>query len=189
MHLDLRLTLLVTSIQLISALLIRVIQLSMVRLALVLMGVMWCPPSSSKVLASWPGPVLRWIELPERRRWWMVWIWVVAIRWRGRMIRRVRITWLWRGEPASSPTLPLLRGESRSAPSSSSPSHGILHHLREGLLLLISPVQTREAQSTWRSIPPICLLHRVAIGRPSKLLDSHRSFLTQTRFSNTSSLF
>ena len=70
-----------TSIQLISALLVRVIQLSMVRLALVLMGVMWCPPSSSKVLASWPGPVLRWIELPERRRWRMVWIRVVAIRW------------------------------------------------------------------------------------------------------------
>ena len=107
----------------------------------------------------------------------------------GRMIRRVRITWLWRGEPASSPTLPLLCGESRSAPSSSSPSHGILHHLREGLLLLISPVQTREAQSKWRSIPPICLLHRVAIGCPSKLLDSYMSFLTQTRFSNTSSLF
>ena len=188
MHLDLRLTLLVTSIQLISALLVRVIQLSMVRLALVLMGVMWCPPSSSKVLASWPGPILRWIELLERRWWRMVWIRVVAIRWGG-MIRRVRITWLWRGESASSPTLPLLRGESRSAPSSSSPSHGILHHLRKGLLLLVSPVQTRKAQSMWRSIPPICLLHRVAIGRPSKLLDSHRSFLTQTRLSNTSSLF
>jgi len=107
----------------------------------------------------------------------------------GGMIWRVRITWLWRGEPASSPTLPLLRGESRSAPSSSSPSHGILHHLREGPLLLVSPIQTRETQTTRRSIPPICLLHRVAIGRPSKLLDSHRSFLTQTRFSNTSSLF
>ena len=177
-----------TSIQLISALLVRVIQLSMVRLALVLMGVMWCPPSSSKVLASWPGPVLRWIELPERRRWRIVWIRVVAIRW-GEDDTESTDNLVVEGEPASSPTLPLLRGESRSAPSSSSPSHGILHHLREGLLLLISPVQTREAQSTWRSIPPICLLHRVAIGRPSKLLDSHRSFLTQTRFSNTSSLF
>ena len=100
MHLDLRLTLLVTSIQLISALLVRVIQLSMVRLALVLMGVMWCPPSSSKVLASWPGPVLRCIELPERRQWRIVWIRVVAIRW-GEDDTESTDNLVVEGEPAS----------------------------------------------------------------------------------------
>ena len=188
MHLDLRFTLLSISIQLTVAMLVRVIQLSIVQVVLILIRVMWCRSSSSKVLASWPGPVLRGIELPEGRQWRMVWIRVVAIRW-GEDDMESADNLVVEGEPASPPTLPLLRGESRSAPSSSSPSHGILHHLREGLLLLISPVQTREAQSMRRSIPPICLLHRVAIGRPSKLLDSHRSFLTQTRFSNTSSLF